>query len=373
MENNIAAEEIKRDFDRDVWCILGLPFDNRSMEDVQNLIDDCIKNGLKCIFSTPNLNWVMEALKYPDFKKSVIKSDISTVDGAPILWTAGLLGIPIKERVPGSTLTERILSGKRDRAYKLFLLGGRSDAAEKAAARINAAGSNARSVGYCNPGYGTLEDISNDDVIRKINEADPDILLVSLGARKGMAWIEKNRDRVNARIMSHLGATIYFISGQVKRAPVWMQKAGIEWIWRMMQEPVLTARYLRDGIIFLRLIICRILPNAVFIRKHRAYMNAREEPVVKITEESGAAKVSISGICNRMTTGPIRDCFKKLAAQDQDVILDLSGVDFADNSFLGLLLLLLKYKFAQNRKLVISDASISMRRILKFNMLDDMI
>jgi N-acetylglucosaminyldiphosphoundecaprenol N-acetyl-beta-D-mannosaminyltransferase len=121
--------------------------------------------------------------------------------------------------------------------------------------RINGDRGGLKAVGALNPGFGTVEQMSTADIIATINQTQPDILLVALGAKKGTQWIEHNRNRLNAKIISHLGTTINFMAGTVQRAPRLMRQFGMEWLWRICQEPKLFSRYVRDGLVLLRLFI----------------------------------------------------------------------------------------------------------------------
>jgi len=97
-------------------------------------------------------------------------------------------------------------------------------------------------VGSMDPGFGTVESMSTDETLAEINRHNIDVIIVSLGAGKGQAWIEANRHKLNAPIISHLGAVINFFAGTVHRAPQWVQKQGLEWCWRILQEPSLWKR-----------------------------------------------------------------------------------------------------------------------------------
>lgn len=373
MDSKSFTDRAERDFARDAWCILGLPFDNCSIGDICGIIDDCVENKYSRVFSTPNLNWVIESTRDIGFKEAVIKSDVSVIDGWPVLWVSRLLGLPIENKAPGSALIEHILSKKGDRPYRLFFFGGEKGVAEEASRAVNAAGSKIRAVGHCYPGHGTIDEMSGDNVIRGINEARPDILLVSLGAKKGVSWIEKNRPRINAKFLAHFGAVINFIAGRVKRAPAWAQKIGAEWLWRIAQEPSLAARYLKDGFAFVCILIGRVIPCMIFMSVNRRYSLVKEEPFIETGDEGPAVRIKIEGVCNHLNAAPVRRHFKECAIMNKDVMLDLSGAVYVDNLFLGLLLVLLKYKLLQRKKLYIVNPTQTLNMALRFNLLNDIL
>ena len=110
-------------------------------------------------------------------------------------------------------------------------------------------------VGFESPGYGDVESMSSPETIQRINAARADFVVVSLGAQKGQAWIVRNRERLSAPVVSHLGAVVNFVAGEVLRAPRWMQRGGMEWAWRILQEPALARRYAKDGFVLFGLVV----------------------------------------------------------------------------------------------------------------------
>lgn len=361
------------DFSREVWCVLGLPFDNYSIQEVCKRIDEYIAHNSQCVLSTPNLNWVILSLNGENFRKAVINSDMSTIDSAIVFWVAKLLKIPLKESVPGSTLIQYILSKRIEKEYRLFFFGGQDGAARQAFLAVNSMQSSIRAVGYYEPGIESVESMSSEETLKRINETKPNIVLVSLGAKKGMLWIEKNKSKIKAQVISHIGATVNFISGKIKRAPLWIQKIGIEWVWRIWQEPKLIARYFKDGVIFFYLVITYIFPYKLLLSLHKKYFLIKENPIISIEEEHDLLKVRIAGVCNYLNSERTKRIFRETAIKNKDVLIDFSETEHIDNSFLGFLLLLFKYKMMQNRKLILMNVNRQLRKIFRRNLCDFLI
>jgi N-acetylglucosaminyldiphosphoundecaprenol N-acetyl-beta-D-mannosaminyltransferase len=219
------------------------------------------------LLSTPNLNFAMTALHDEAFRDSVIDSDLVVADGMPLVWVARLLGVPLRERVAGSTLLEALRAGPPDAPLKVYFFGGAEGVAEAAAARVNATPCGLSCVGWESPGTGTAEALSRPESIRRIAASGADFLVVSLGAKKGQAWIARNRAQLGVPVVSHLGAALNFIAGSVSRAPAWMQRTGLEWLWRIKEEPALWRRYVGDGLAFARILATRVLPLASRARR----------------------------------------------------------------------------------------------------------
>ncbi|MCD8512378.1 MAG: WecB/TagA/CpsF family glycosyltransferase, partial [Nitrincola sp.] len=106
------------------------------------------------------------------------------------------------------------------------------------------------------PGRGDVASMSTPEIIEKINLSQADFLVVSLGAKKGQAWILHNLDKIQVPVVSHLGAVVNFVAGTVKRAPKVWQKLGLEWLWRIVEEPYLWKRYASDGFAALKMATC---------------------------------------------------------------------------------------------------------------------
>lgn len=248
--------------DRKVHYLLGLPFDAVTLDEAVAHIRLAIAQRSRCFISTPNLNFLITAQKNVDFRNSVVNSDLSLADGMPIVWLAKLLGIPLKERVAGSDLFDVLRNGKGEK-IKVYFFGGPPGAAVQAAAKINIEGKGMVCVGFQSPGYGSLADLSSAETIDKINQSGADFLVVALGAVKGQAWIEHNLPALHVPVVSHLGAVINFVAGSITRAPRWMQKTGLEWLWRIKEEPSLWRRYLFDGVELTKLLFVQVLPTVL--------------------------------------------------------------------------------------------------------------
>ena len=132
-----------------------------------------------------------------------------------------------------------MLSEKRDKNYRIYWFGSKPGVAIQAFEKVNALGSASKAVGYYYPGYDSVETMSTEDILKKINAAHSNLLLLSLSAKKGVIWIERNKAKLNANILCHIGAVMDFIAGSVRPAPPWVRQIGCEWIWKAILEPYL--------------------------------------------------------------------------------------------------------------------------------------
>jgi N-acetylglucosaminyldiphosphoundecaprenol N-acetyl-beta-D-mannosaminyltransferase len=325
-----------RELGRPVHWLLGLPFDAVTLDEAVSRIAQAVGERTPLFLSTPNLNFLMASQRDPAFQRSVLNSDLSVADGMPIVWIARLLGIPLPGRVAGSDIFEALMRGECG-PIKLYLFGGEAGVAERAAARINEAGGAMRCVGHHCPGFGSIEDMSTPEVIEQINACEPDFVLVALGAGKGQAWIEHNRARLSAPVISHLGAVINFAAGTVSRAPAWMQKTGLEWLWRIKEEPKLVRRYLSDGLALLRTGVGNVLP-LVWANLWRR--RSRKRPCsILVRQSAGQMTVELSGSWSRAAREGLVRALESAARQGSPCRIRIGQLDNVDASLLGLIYL----------------------------------
>ena len=249
---------------RDVHVILGVPIDVTDMAAIVRAIDAAAADETPFLLSTVNVNFLVASQADATFKELLYRSDLCTVDGMPVLWMMKLLGIPVKERTAGTDLLEALKLARRPaRPLKVFVFGGTDDAANAACANLNAEHQGLECIGWHYPGFGSVADMSSDGIIKKINASGADFLLAALGAGKGQTWLLENHERLHVPVRAHLGAALNIQAGTVKRAPHWMRKAGLEWLWRIKEEPHLWRRYAHDGLVLLKLLLTRIGPLVI--------------------------------------------------------------------------------------------------------------
>ena len=350
------------DFGRDVHCLLGVPVDAVDRRGALHRIRGAARRRSRCFLSTPNVNFVVAARTDDAFRRSIVHSDLSVADGMPLVWLAKLLHVPVPERVAGATLFEALRDGAEP--LSVFFFGGQEGAAARAMTRLNQAGRDVTCVGSEFPGFGSVEDMSRPDIIERINAAQPDMLVVSLGARKGQAWIERNLERLDVPVISHLGAVVDFASGTQQRAPPWMQKAGLEWLWRIRERPGLWRRYFRDGVALCALVMTRVLPLVLHgARRAGVSIPAQAE----VAEGPRTFTVRLRGAWARANLAPLRECLAQASRAGKNVRLDMAGVTHLDSAALGLLMLLEGHQRSRGRGFAITSLPAGLRRVFDYH------
>ena len=327
---------------RACWSLMGLPFDQVDSGQAVEIIDRAIKARRKCFLSTPNLNFIVQAKRDQSFFQSVLFSDLVVADGMPVIWTARLLGIPLKSRVAGSSLFEILQNTRRDKPISVFFFGGQGTAARDAAENLNRKSVGMIACGALNPGTGSVESMSSDEIIGLINRAEPDFLVVALGAKKGQQWIMRNRERLNALVISHLGAVVNFVGDSVQRAPLRWQQLGLEWLWRIVQEPLLWKRYFFDGLWFLRFMVSHVLPLAIY-QKCLRRTASEGLSLDMVTDRGDGMCLVLAGSATVADGALLKSSCLRLLDELQpgtSVSVDCANLDYIDSSALGTLMLL---------------------------------
>ncbi|WP_084456830.1 WecB/TagA/CpsF family glycosyltransferase [Desulfogranum mediterraneum] len=360
-------DPIHRDLQRDAYCLLGLPVDNLTLAATKALVRERAKQGGTTVLATINVNWLVQSFKDPHFRAAILNSDIVTLDGRPLLWLTRLLGCPMRETVPGSTLIQELQEEEHEQPLSLFLFGGEEGAAEQAMQQVNQHQGGLKAVGALNPGFGTVEEMSSEEIIQAINRANPDILLVALGAKKGTLWIERNRHRLNARVISHLGATINFLAGTVQRAPGFIQEIGMEWLWRILQEPKLFRRYASDGLALVQLLMSRFPLWLQFLAWQKQLSHEKCTSIVGQEETPDTLTLSFGRNIQLTKDASILDTVRSTVALKKDIILDFRDTHYADNAFMGLLTLVIKNQKQSGKALDCINIRGRLKKLISLN------
>jgi N-acetylglucosaminyldiphosphoundecaprenol N-acetyl-beta-D-mannosaminyltransferase len=360
------------DLMREVYCVLGMPVDSIEMESCVSRIEAAAAHRLPFLVSTANLNFLVNVQTDAVFRASLIQSDLCTADGAPIIFIARLLGIPIKNRVAGSDLFEVLKAKPRiGQPLKIYFFGGAEGAASTASRRLSAGAAGICCVGAMYPGFGSVEELSQDDIIDAINSSRADFLVASLGAKKGQAWLLRNHHRLQIPIRAHLGAVINFQAGTVKRSPKIMRKLGLEWLWRIKEEPHLWRRYSYDGYALLRLLVMRILPLAVGAYWASVKSKPTEDDlIIGQTFGDDTVTVSLAGPAIARHIEKIICAFKAAIDTNKNVLIDLANTRVVDARFLGLMLMLEKKLKARGAAPNLTGLSPGLKKIFRLNGLD---
>lgn len=213
--------------------ILNIGFSDIKNEEIENVLESLILSDKKTKIYTPNPEILMLADKDKDFKEVLNKGDIVLPDGIGIVIASKIKRAGIKERVTGIDTMEKVLNIANENHLSIFILGGKPDRAKKALSKI---GNKYPNINLAGEHHGYFN--NDEDIILKINKSKADILFVCLGAPKQEIWINNNLEKLeNVKLAMGVGGAVDIYSDSLKRAPKFFQKVGLEWLYRMIQEP----------------------------------------------------------------------------------------------------------------------------------------
>lgn len=222
--------------------------DSLTMQEALKEIDKLIKVRKCAYVVTPNVDHIVQLETNKELQAVYANASLILTDGKPLLWIAKWYGTPIKEKISGSDLFPLLCKMAAEKQYTMFFLGAAEGVAAKAAENLMKRYKGLQVVGTYSPPYGFEKDqIEMDKIKTMIRNANPHILIVGLGCPKQEKFIYYNRYELEVPISLGLGASFDFEAGNIKRAPKWMADHGLEWLFRITQDPKRMAkRYLVD-------------------------------------------------------------------------------------------------------------------------------
>jgi len=255
--------------------LFGMPLHVVRMDEAVEYLVALARGDRAAYAVTSNVDHLLRFARNPSIRNLYTEADLNVADGMPLVWASRILGTPLPERVAGSDLFPRLCERAGAEGLSVFFFGGEPGAAEGSAQVLMERFPALRVAGTYFPDYGFEKDPRQSAAaVEAVRSVRPDILFVGLGSPKQEKWIVENREVAGAKLSIGIGVSFSFVSGQVKRAPKWMQRCGLEWAHRLTQEPGrLWKRYLLQDTPFL----CRILLEAARRRWRSDFPGARRE------------------------------------------------------------------------------------------------
>lgn len=217
--------------------ILGVHVNTLDLPTAVNEIDRWIQDGERHYVCVRDAHGVMLAQQDEKFRQIQNNSGLTTPDGMPMVWCGRWAGEKEMKRVYGPDLIQAVTERAGEKQWKFFYYGGTEGVAEDLAAEIERQAPGVQTVGtYCPP-FRPLEGAEREEVIKLINEADPDIVWVGLSSPKQEFWMDDVRPELNAAALIGIGAAYDMLTGRVRQAPRFIQRSGFEWLFRLVMEP----------------------------------------------------------------------------------------------------------------------------------------
>lgn len=247
MSNNM----LKKQLDCKTCNIMGVNIAAVNMEQLLKLITENIEDLRGEYICVSNVHTTVMAYDNKDYLNVQNSSILSIPDGGPLSSVGRKRGYKEMQRTTGPDLLNEILKISADKKYRHYFYGSTNETLDKLKNSIKEKYGDVNVVGTCSPPFRELTDDEDANIVNDINDANPDFVWVGLGAPKQENWMFNHKGRVNA-LMVGVGAAFDYLAGNIKRAPMWMQKLNLEWLYRLIQDPVrLFSRYLYTNIKFI--------------------------------------------------------------------------------------------------------------------------
>lgn len=332
-------------------AILGVPFDNLTTAEAIELIGRMVESRRAHYLVTANVDFLVQAQTDVELRRILFDAHLVLCDGAPLVWASRWLGNPLPERVAGADLLPLLLRVAAERKYRVFLLGATLESAAQAAANLHEKHPNLSLAGHYSPPFPKLLEMDHEEISRRILEAKPDLLLVSLGCPKQEQWIARHYRSLGVPVSVGVGATIDFLAGHRRLTP--------KWISRVFQEPRRPfVRYVKGRWVFGRGIL------AQWWRLRFCAPRSRVQVSIPVQYEDTWRCVKLPA---RFDMHAARDdalLVDQVLADGRHCLLDLSAVEFIDSTGVGLLIRLQKKVRSIGRQLVLLAPTANVQRAL---------
>jgi len=240
--------------------ILGVGVSAINMEMALKIIENWISRRERHYVCVTGVHGVMESQRNENLRRIHNQAGLVTPDGIPLVWLCRLKGFRHVDRVYGPDLMLALCDRSVTMGYRHFFYGGENGVPELLAAVLKKRFPSLQVVGTFSPPFRPLTVEEDEQIVQMINEADPDIVWVGLGTPKQELWMAEHRERLKAPVLIGVGAAFDFLSGRKPQAPRWIQRSGLEWLFRLVNEPKrLWKRNLVNNPTFLVLVILQIL------------------------------------------------------------------------------------------------------------------
>lgn len=233
--------------------VAGCPVDMISLDEVVDELCQRIDQRRRTHVVFINAAKVVRCRQSPDLRAAVERADMLLADGVPIVWASRLRRTPLPGRVNGTDLMERMLATSAEHGYSVYLLGARPEVLQHVIAEIQNRYPRIKIVGFRH-GYFSKADETN--IVRDINESRPDLLLIGMSTPQKELWGDRHLHSLDVAVCQGVGGSFDVLAGLTTRAPLWMQHYGLEWFYRLLQEPRrLWRRYLETNCVFVWLVL----------------------------------------------------------------------------------------------------------------------
>ncbi len=232
--------------------ILGSKINVTNIKDLGDKVEKLILSKKTHYICVSNVHTIITGVKDERFKKITNNASLAVPDGMPLVWIGKHRGYKDMEKCSGPDIMTHLFKLSEEKGYTNYFYGGTEDNIKILGNELHAKYPKLKILGMYSPPFRELTKEEDDNIIKKINELKPNILWIGLGAPKQEVWMYQHFEKLSGSVIFGVGAAFNFHSGTLKRAPIWMQKTGLEWLYRLFKEPKrLWKRYLITNSLFI--------------------------------------------------------------------------------------------------------------------------
>ena len=345
--------------------ILGVPLDKVTTADAIARVEEMIASRRPHYMVTANVDFLVQAQEDIELHHILFDAHLVLCDGTPLVWASRWLGNSLPERVAGADLVPLLIDLAERKGYRLFFLGATPVSAQRAMEKMMQRHPRLAIAGHYSPPFSKLLEMDHEEIKRRIREARPDMLFVSFGCPKQEKWIAMHYQSLEVPVSVGVGATIDFLAGEVRRAPIWMQRSGLEWIFRLGQEPRrLFRRYVKDLWVF----GWKFMAQSWLLRARRPSSAAAEG--LKLSQRDDCQQLRLPQRLDLQMSVEQAPLLDQIMQDGRHCLLILDAVEFIDSTGVGMLIRLHKWLREQGRQLILVAPTAPVQRALHLMHLD---
>jgi N-acetylglucosaminyldiphosphoundecaprenol N-acetyl-beta-D-mannosaminyltransferase len=341
-------------------ALLGVAFDNLTLRETVNRIEEMIASRCPHHVVTANVDFLVQARRDVELQHILINAPLVLCDGTPLVWASHVFGNPLPERVAGADVVPELIRIAAKKNYRVFFLGTTDEANTRAITKLRTKFP-ALKVTHYSPPFRPLLEMDDAEIIRRIHAVKPDLLFVAFGCPKAEKWLAMHHRELNVPVSIGVGATIDFLSGHMKRAPLWMQRGGLEWVYRLRQEPRrLFKRYAIDVWHFGMAMAHQWMTANVHTSPRK-----RGTAASIIQLERAWQRIAPPSCLDRHSITRDAVWWKEIVRTRRHCLLELADTQAIDSTGVAVLLHLKKKLGMVRRQLILVSPSQMVRRVLK--------
>jgi len=233
--------------------VLGCPISKLSLEDFVALAERFVSSGKPHYIAVVNVAKIVKMRSDKELEQSIHAAHLIGADGVPLVWASRILGNPLPGRVNGTDLMYRLLERANEKGYRIFFFGAKEEILRRVVERVRTEYPGAKIAGFR---HGYFSPTDESTIVNKIRAGKADILFIGFGTPKKELWVNRYLNAMGVPVVHGVGGSFDVLAGVIPRAPLWMQRNGLEWLYRFLREPQrMWRRYLFTNTLFIMLLV----------------------------------------------------------------------------------------------------------------------